>query len=162
MGCGKSTIGRELAELLGYTFVDLDAYIEDTEYLSIPEIFKLKGEKGFRLIEQQCLKELGKLNKVVIATGGGTPCFFDNQDWMNENGTTVYLKTSPELLFKRLKSQTAQRPLLADKTEEELKDFIDSKLQERKVFYENAELTYEQYEEGTQVAAHLAMFFREK
>ncbi|TND09006.1 MAG: shikimate kinase [Bacteroidetes bacterium] len=135
MGSGKSTMGRELAQLLELSFIDLDKKIEERYGRDIPSIFATEGEKYFRDIEQQMLNELLESDNYVMACGGGTPCFFDNMDKMNEAGTTIYLKMSTDALAERLFSTQDQRPMLAGKNDTELWMFVHEKLQEREPFY---------------------------
>lgn len=136
MGAGKSTVGRLLAAKLNYKFVDLDFLIEEFLKKKIPEIFEEDGESFFREQEKQMLMKVIANNKQVIATGGGTPCFFDNLAKMNESGVTIYLKFSSDILTQRLVSDTQnQRPLLKNKSEKELFDFISKKIEEREFFY---------------------------
>jgi shikimate kinase len=149
MGSGKSHTGQLLAKALGYPFQDLDDLIENTEGSKIAAIFDKHGEAYFRTLENRCLKSLGNKCPIVVATGGGAPCFLDNMNWMNQNGITIYLKTAPELLFSRLKNQTAERPLLRGRSEADLLAFITTKLAERSVFYEKAILMIEQKANGT-------------
>lgn len=96
---------------------------------SISDLFAERGEDGFRLLEQKMLHEAGEFENVLIACGGGTPCFFDNMDYMNHTGETVFLDVCPEVLFRRLKIAKAKRPLLANKTDEELMQVITSALE---------------------------------
>ncbi|RAJ12932.1 shikimate kinase [Olleya aquimaris] len=143
MASGKSTIGKKLAKIMGYEFIDLDNYIETREHLSIPEIFKTKGEIHFRKLEQVYLKELTTtINKSIISLGGGTPCFYDTITWLNaiENVTTIYLKTNIDVLVNRLYKDTS-RPLISHiKSKIELKDFIAKHLFERSFFYNQANI----------------------
>jgi len=143
MGSGKSHVGKRLAELLNWQFIDLDDYLEAQEGRSINEIFGQHGEDHFRQLEQQYLRAMRDFPEVIVATGGGTPCFFDNLEWMNRHGLTIYLKTPPQILAERLQYGTEQRPLLRGKTFWELKDFIAKKLDERGRFYEGAAVVYE-------------------
>jgi len=158
MGCGKSTIGRELADLLDYAFVDLDDYIE-SQGRSIAEIFETEGEKSFRELERDALAQLSGMMDTVIATGGGTPCFHDNLEWMQATGMTIYLNTSSDVLFQRLKSETEHRPLLATLSDDELSNFINKKIQERSSFYDNSEIIYHQINNDMPVAKDLASLF---
>src|SRR5215217_1973749 len=104
MGSGKTFVGKKLAQLLKTTFIDLDEVIEKSEEKTISQIFSQNGEEFFRERESHYLKSLSERSNVVIATGGGTPCFHDNMKWMNENGITIYLKAKSEILFDRLKN----------------------------------------------------------
>ena len=142
MGSGKTTIGKVLANTLGYTFVDMDSHIEANQFKSVSQIFEELGEAKFRLLEQQCLHEISTFENVVIATGGGAPCFFDNMDYMNVHGATVYIKLSVEQLAERLEhSRANKRPLLADRKGDELRAFIAEGLAKRESFYNQAQLS---------------------
>ncbi|MEO5674316.1 MAG: shikimate kinase [Chitinophagales bacterium] len=141
MGSGKTFLGKQLAQLLNYEFIDLDEAIEKEGGVSIAEIFSANGEEYFRNEESSVLKSISQKQNVVVATGGGTPCFYDNMKWMNDHGLTVYLKLTPEFLFQRLKPETLHRPLLSGKSEEQLKFYISSKLDERKPYYAMSHIT---------------------
>jgi len=142
MGSGKTTVGKLLAAKLGYSFVDMDVHIEEKLFKSVSQIFAELGEEQFRLLERQSLYEVAKFDRVVISTGGGAPCFFDNMGYMNEQGMTVYLKLSPEELAERLElSRANKRPLLAGRKGEELRRFISDGLAKREPFYAQAAYT---------------------
>lgn len=142
MGSGKTTIGKALAEQLNYSFVDMDTHIEEKQFKTVSQIFAEMGEEQFRLLEQKCLHEVAEFERVVIATGGGAPCFFDNVDYMNRHGLTIYIKLSAEQLATRLESSRAnKRPLLANRKGEELQAFIAEGLARREVFYNRATLS---------------------
>lgn len=141
MGSGKTTAGRQLARRLGMQFLDLDAFIESTYKTSIPLFFDKYDEKAFRLIEKESLHRTLNTDHIVISTGGGTPCFFDNMAWMNANGLTVYLKMHPKSLGVRLRNSRKTRPLIRQKTESELIAFIGQNLEYRETFYNLAALT---------------------
>ena len=111
MGAGKTTVGKALAQDLQLPFYDLDWYIEERFRHTIPQIFAEKGEDGFRRVEQNVLHEVAEFEDVVISCGGGTPCFFDNMDYMNRQAMTVYLKASPDVLFQHLKMGKTERPI---------------------------------------------------
>jgi shikimate kinase len=140
MGSGKTHWGRVLAEKLGAPFLDLDDFIEENEGKTIAEIFAESGENAFRALEKEYLRRLAALPPTVVAAGGGTPCFFDNMAWMKQLGLTIYLETSPEILFERLKNERDQRPLLQNLDEDELKNFIQNRLNERESFYRKADI----------------------
>lgn len=135
MGSGKTTVGKQLARQLQYNFIDLDNEIEKAAQQSISDIFSALGEPGFRRLEKEQLEKTYKSNATVIACGGGTPCFFDNINHMNENGITIYLRMNARELLSRLKNKQNHRPLLAGKSEAELYAFIEQKLSEREAFY---------------------------
>ena len=141
MGAGKTTVGKALARELGLPFYDLDWYIEERFRRTIPQIFAEKGEEGFRRIEQHVLHEVAEFEDLIISSGGGTPCFFDNMEYMNRQAMTVYLKATPETLFQHLKMGKTELPLLKGKTDEELIDFIRSSLATREPFYSRARYT---------------------
>ena len=135
MGAGKTTLGKVLAKDLGLQFYDLDWYIEGRMHKTVAQIFAERGEEGFRTIERNMLHEVAEFEDVVISCGGGTPCFYDNMQYMNAQGDTVYLKASPEVLSAHLKMGKTERPLLKGKTPEELRDFITSQLAAREQYY---------------------------
>ncbi len=141
MSSGKTTVGRELANALGCRFIDLDEYIESKHHKTIKQIFESKGEEHFRLIENEALKEVSSFNgDFVISSGGGTSCFYNNIDFMNRNGVTVYLRLEVATLLSRLMESKIDRPLLWGKTREELNSYIIRVLDERKKFYEKAQI----------------------
>lgn len=139
MGCGKTTLGSRLATKLKYQFMDLDKVLEASAGMAIAEYFKKFGEERFREFERDILQTTTYPDYVIVSTGGGAPCFFDNMDWMNRNGTTIYISMSPKALAGRLKSGKNERPLIKDLSEEQLIDFIHSRLAERSVFYDKAQ-----------------------
>jgi shikimate kinase len=141
MGSGKSTLGKKLASNLGWKFIDLDNIVEKETGLRIPEIFSNKGERWFRTKETEILRSLADRERVVISTGGGTPCFGDNMAFMNDTGLTVYIKMSPGMLQKRLAKSSGDRPLLKGLSSSELLDFICKKLGEREQWYSMASVT---------------------
>jgi shikimate kinase len=141
MGSGKSTAGKKLAADLGYEFIDLDHFIEAQYKMSIPEIFASKGESEFRSIEHNSLKKVLEKTNTVISCGGGTPCYFNNMELMNNNGITIYLKMSVDALVHRLIHAKEKRPLIMGKTETELHAFITRQLEKREDFYDQAQFT---------------------
>jgi len=138
MGCGKTTWSRKLAARLGYEFVDLDQVLEEKAGMTIAEYFSVHGQEAFRQLESKILKETPYAKNAVISTGGGLPCFFDNMEWMNANGKTLYIKLSPKTLAERLDKGKTERPLLHGLHGDELVNFIAEKLAEREGFYEQA------------------------
>ncbi|MBO4462785.1 MAG: shikimate kinase [Prevotella sp.] len=138
MGAGKTTVGRALAKELGLDFYDLDWYIENRRRKKIPQIFSEEGEEGFRRIEYNMLHEVAEFENVVLSCGGGTPCFFDNIDYMNQQAKVVYLRCSPEVLHAHLLMGKTERPLLKGKSSEELVSFIKEQLNVREPFYNKA------------------------
>jgi len=138
MGSGKTTFGHKLAKKLGYDLIDLDHLIESKAGMSIAKYFEKSGEPAFRKLEKATLQNIPFPDNVIIATGGGTPCFSDNMEWMNDHGTTVYLSLSPQALADRLQHGQAERPLIKDLNKQELIDFITEKLVSREEFYKKA------------------------
>ncbi len=138
MGSGKTTVGKALSKETGMMFYDLDWYIESRMRKTVSQIFAEKGEEGFRQIEYNMLHEVAEFEDVIISCGGGTPCFFDNMDYLNQQGDVVYLKATPETLYKHLLMAKVERPLLKDKTPEELIAYITEHLKEREPFYGKA------------------------
>jgi shikimate kinase len=140
MGAGKTTVGKLLAEKLNWSFIDVDWFIENRYCQPIATIFEEKGESGFREIERRTLVEISNFEKVVISTGGGLPCFFDNMDIMNRTGITIYLKSNVDKLIGRLDLDKQKRPLIKEKNLEELQDFVEKNLEKREPFYSRAKL----------------------
>lgn len=144
MGSGKSWLGIRLAERLNVTFIDLDQQIEQGEAATIAEIFERSGEAGFRELEHVYLRRLEGMAAAVVATGGGTPCFFDNMEWMNARGITIYLKTPPDILLSRLLPAQDTRPLLRGLSGQDLEAWLEKMLQQREPFYRKAHITLHQ------------------
>ncbi len=142
MGAGKTTVGKELAKRIGLSFIDLDNYIEARYHRTVGQLFQEKGEEGFRNIEGRMLREVATFEDVLISTGGGAPCFTENMLFMNQTGTTVYLKVSVEELAKRLEVCKQTRPILKGFSGEELRNFIDESLQKRESYYNQASLIF--------------------
>lgn len=139
MGCGKSTKAKQLASLLECSVIDIDAVIVAQQSLSIADYFAASGEVAFRELERETLKSFDYPETCIVATGGGLPCYFDNMEWMNQNGITVYLEMTPAQLASRLHNRD-KRPLLKGMDDEQLLDFITTKLEERNSFYRQAKL----------------------
>lgn len=143
MGSGKTTIGKLLAKRACLQFVDLDLFIENRYHKSVGQLFSEKGESGFREIERRALEEVSGFENIVISTGGGAPCFFDNMTLMNQLGFTIYLKVSESELANRLNHMKHNRPLIKDKEEDELRAFISESLRKREIFYNRAKLMFD-------------------
>jgi len=142
MASGKTTLGSQLASLLGMRYVDMDEYIEQKNGKTIRQVFVTKGEESFRLLENEALSDLVKEDGVVVATGGGSACFHNNIELMNSHGLTVYLKVSTEELVRRLSETKVDRPLLWGKSNDELTVYITEMLKIREPHYSKAKLVY--------------------
>ncbi len=140
-GSGKSTLAKELAQKMSFKLIDTDKYIEAKENMKIYEIFELKNEEKFRKIEHKALKEIIKEKNIIISTGGGMPCFYNNINIMNKAGKTIYLKASLETLFERLKDDIT-RPLIKNKNKEEIKKYIQATINEREKYYLKSNLIF--------------------
>lgn len=140
MGSGKSTLARHMAKSLKLPFIDLDDYIVEKEQNSIKELFKQQGEIYFRLKESTYLKEVLDIDQpLVLALGGGTPCYADNMALIKKESLSFYLKASIGTLCKRLRNEKNQRPLIASLDDQQLTEFIAKHLFERREFYEKAD-----------------------
>lgn len=139
MCAGKTTVGKALGKALGRTFYDLDWYIEERFHKRVPKIFEEDGEEHFRNLERRMLHEAAEFENTVLSCGGGTPCFFDNMDYMNSVAETFYLKASPETLCAHIAISKGERPLLKGKSPEELHTYITEQLEMRSPFYEKAQ-----------------------
>ncbi len=136
MGCGKSSIGKKLANELNYNFFDLDKEIEKANHTTISELFNKVGELFFREIETKELSKIAEtLNKTVVALGGGTVCFNDNLNVIKQKGCLIYLQLDPKSLYSRLVNAKTKRPLLQNLNNDELLLFIETKLKERETYY---------------------------
>lgn len=160
MGCGKSFTGKKIAEQLNLSFIDLDDWLEEKARMSISQIFEKKGETFFRQLEAKALRSFAEQKNIVLACGGGTVCFHNNMQWINEHGLSIFLDCSEELLFQRLHKETSSRPLLMGKTEEELRYFIHKKLSERLPFYSQARISIHQEKEDSQLSQHIVKTIR--
>ena len=160
MGAGKTTLGKALAKHLAIPFIDLDWYIEERYHKSIPELFQAYGEDRFRDIERKMLHEVAQFENVIISTGGGAPCFFDNMEFMNQQGTTVFLDVRPDVLFNRLRVARQQRPILQNKSDEELMAFIIKALSDRDRFYKQAQHLFsgDKLESRSQISDSVRLF----
>lgn len=158
MGAGKTTLGKALARQLHVPFVDLDWYIEERFHKTVGELFTERGEAGFRELERTMLHEVGEFEEVVISTGGGAPCFFDNMEYMNRVGKTVFLNVHPDMLFRRLRIAKQQRPILQGKEDDELRAFIEQALEKRAPFYTQAQYIFnaDHLDDRSQIDASVA------
>ena len=144
MGSGKSHWGRLLSQKLGMPFFDLDEQIESHEGKTILELFAEKGEEHFRLMEKDLLHIITESHdSFVMACGGGTPCFYNNIDYMKRSGTVVWINTPPEILYQRLRLEKDKRPLIRDLNDEQIRNFIFKKFSDRKMYYDQAEVHME-------------------
>jgi len=143
MGSGKTTFGKKLAAKLKVEFIDIDEMVvAKYNVTGIKELIETNGMDFFRKAESDILKSLDQ-NDAVVSTGGGTPCYFDNMDWMKSRGVVVFLQLDEGIIFSRLKTTNlGQRPLLKDLDDEGLKTFIHEKLQERMPYYRQADITF--------------------
>lgn len=154
MGSGKTTLGRQLAEVLNIPFMDTDQNIEQRFGATVSQLFAEKGEEFFRKEELKLVEELNSKTNMVIATGGGLPCYSNIMQRLNELGLTIYLKTSEETLFERLMLEMEDRPLLEGMGEFELKMFIQDKMREREPIYSQAEIILEEPEHSASALIH--------
>lgn len=138
MGAGKSYWGKQLADHWQLPYYDLDEVIVEAEEMAIADIFAIKGEDYFREKESLLLRELSKQDNFLISCGGGTPCFQENMDFMNEHGTTIWINPSVEAMVERLQRKKYKRPLIADLEGEDLVGFVEKKMAERLPFYQQS------------------------
>ena len=143
MGSGKSTLGKQLADTIGWIFTDLDRFIETGENRTIADIFEKDGESVFRKLEANALKRVLSYNRQVIAIGGGAPCHPGNLDLIREKSVSVYLKISEQQLLHRLAGSSTNRPLLRGKSESEVQSLITDLLAFREPFYLTADIIIE-------------------
>ena len=163
MGSGKTTLGRALSKDLSLTFIDMDQYIEGRFHRTVSQLFSERGEEGFRKLERNMLHEICEVEDVVVATGGGVPCFFDNMQYMNERGVTVWLNVPPSVIHTRLLISRSKRPLVAAMPEEELLGYIVSSLAEREPYYSRAACVFDGslLENREQIVKSVARFKKE-
>ncbi len=141
MGAGKTTVGKALSKELGIPFYDLDWYIQSRMRKTVAQLFAERGEEGFRQVEYNMLHEVAEFENVIISCGGGTPCFFDNMDYLNQQGDVCYLKATPEVLYNHLLMGKVERPLIKGKSPEELISYITEQVGKREEFYTKARYT---------------------
>lgn len=138
MGCGKSRWGKIVAGHYGFRFIDMDTLIEEREKLSVPEIFAKYEESGFREKEHEALQSISDVENIIVATGGGAPCFNNNMEEMNRLGTTLFIECSPKLLRERITDSDTERPLVKNFSQDDLLNYIVRHLQNRIPFYEQS------------------------
>lgn len=140
MGSGKTYWGRRWAAKYDLPFLDLDQLIEQHQNSTIADVFEQKGEDYFRSAETHCLRNASAKASFIMACGGGTACFNNNMQWMNEQGTSIYLSASPQTIFSRILPEKKIRPLLNKLPEDQMLSFIELKLKEREPFYRQAKI----------------------
>lgn len=162
MACGKSTFGRALASRIGWDFIDLDLEIERRYGKTVAQIMGSEGEERFRIVESAVLKETASRSGVVVACGGGTPCYRDNMEFMTLHGLTLWLVASPERLMERIREAGDTRPLLSGKSDTELAAFIRSHLLSRQHHYCKAQWRFsgEHLENKTQISSSIDDFLK--
>ena len=155
MGSGKSTLGKKIASKTKFTFLDTDHEIEKNENNSVSTIFLEKGEIYFRNCEKNLIESFSFPSNTIVALGGGLPCFSNLMDVLNSKGITIYLKRPPKELVARLMQGTSKRPLLQDKNEEELLEYIENTLMEREVFYMQSKIILDRDQQNSQTIIDL-------
>ena len=140
MGSGKTSFGKKLAKHLMFDFYDLDNEVEKQESLSVSTIFNQNGEEYFRQIERDCLKQIITKNNFVLATGGGTPYYFNNMDLINKAGLSIYLYMNSKAILNRLQNSKSERPLIKGMQSKELELFINEKLSLREQYYNRSHI----------------------
>lgn len=143
MGCGKTTVGHALSKGMGWMYYDLDWYIETRRHKSIAQLFAEEGEECFRKIEHNMLHEVAEFEQVVISCGGGTPCFYDNMSYMNQQGLTIYLKATADVLYEHLKTARVERPLWHGTDEKQRYKTLKRMLAEREPYYMQAQHVFD-------------------
>lgn len=140
MGSGKTTVGKKIAGKMKFDFLDMDDYIEETAGKQIYKIFAEDGENKFRTLEKEAIQHFITLNNIIISTGGGAPCFFNNMETLNANGITIYLKMTVPALVSRLTESKTRRPLITGKSKEDLENYISKTLEKRAPYYNRAKV----------------------
>lgn len=145
MGAGKTHWGRLLSEKLNLRYFDLDEQVREHSGRTIPELFSTVGEEQFRLLEKEVLHIITESHdQFVMSCGGGSPCYFNNIDYMNEAGTTIWINTPIEVLFERLVKEKENRPLIRDLSDQQLRSFIIRKFADRKIYYDQASIVIDE------------------
>lgn len=158
MGAGKSHWGRLLSEKLSIPFFDLDEQVAEHAGRSIAEIFAAEGEEHFRMQEKEIMHIITESHEsFVMACGGGSPCYFNNLDYMHREGITVWINTPLEILFQRLVKEKDKRPLIKELSDEQLRGFISKKFADRKMYYEQASIIMD--EEPVQIEKLIERIF---
>lgn len=142
-GAGKSTFGKKIAHWLSWKFIDLDFWIEQNEGLSISEIFEIKGEAYFRKLEHLALLETSKMQETVVACGGGTPIFFNQMDWINEHGLSIYINTSKDNIIGRLRKNQSTRPMLKRMHGKQIADWVHKNHEVRSPIYQQSKISFD-------------------
>ena len=158
MGSGKTHWAQRLADHLNIDWIDLDQQIEKVTDMPVRDIFATEGEAYFRLKEKDTLRQFAGVPNIIISTGGGTPCFHNNMEWMNDNGITIWLNVDSAVLAERLMRNKYKRPLISHLEDYEIQAFIERKVKEREPFYSQAKyhITGSQItlEDFTKILAH--------
>ena len=141
MGAGKTTAAKRLANRLGWEVADTDAMFEEKYRISVDDFFQKYDEPLYRKLESEVLKSTESMENIVISTGGGTACYFDNMEWMNQHGLTVFMQISPEAAVDRVIHSKHKRPLARGKSEEELREYVRWHYASRMPFYKQAKIT---------------------
>jgi shikimate kinase len=155
MGSGKTKLGREVAAQLGYEFIDLDEVFEEKYHISIADFFAKYNEETFRLLEHNLLMQTVARENCVISTGGGTPCYFDNMDFITSNGISFYIRVSSQLLVRRLLNVRVKRPVLKDIPNDRMEDFVRNQVAEREKYYLRASFVVEGQDVSAGTIEHL-------
>ncbi len=161
MGCGKTHLGRQISQKLKMPFFDLDEQVEEKEGMSIPEIFEKNGEEYFRLLEKDVLHLITESHEsFVMATGGGTPCFYNTIDYLKKQGIVVWINCSTDCLYQRLLKERANRPLLSNIPDANLKSYVIRKYSSRKIYYQQASVILP--EENPDIDSVISKIFHSK
>ncbi len=164
MGAGKTTLGRALeGRLPGWRYIDLDEEVERHAAMSVAKIFAVHGEGAFRKMERRALAEAVECGEqLIVGCGGGTPCFFDNMEFMNTHGVTILLQARNSTLLRRLVEAQAQRPKLNGLTPDEISQFITASLAEREQWYSQARHRFpaDRLETPAEIEASCRLFIR--